>query len=310
MIRALSWRRGTIIRARRRTTFVRRPDIVFFFVKRKSAKSIRTLWNGICQKLLLEIIASRRQSLFLRLLRVLYGQQQQHYSKYPMVIFGALWATFSSVEENSTWRGEMTTIFILKSMKKLFLNGRPALAIDWSRERWRVTQFIQSLSTRLSCLAEIERKQRKSSLIFKFVIASPLSRGRKIFDLPLLLSFRLTSLDESIMSRDSNVLGIWGNKDSMNLNSLVLSNIMSSQYFKVALYEKKTYHEVVDEIYYRVRSNRNHVSEIEFVSLQVKHLEPWEKGSRKTAGLTGMCGGVSVSRSIDRSNGVIDFGFV
>ena len=54
------------------------------------------------------------------------------------------------------------------------------------------------------------------------------------------------------MSRDSNVLGIWGNKDSMNLNSLVLSNIMSSQYFKVSLYEKKTYHEVVDEIYYRV----------------------------------------------------------
>ena len=27
--------------------------------------------------------------------------------------------------------------------------------------------------------------------------------------------------------------------------------------------------------------------------LQVKHLEPWEKGSRKTAGQTGMCGGVS-----------------
>ncbi|CAF4307919.1 unnamed protein product, partial [Rotaria magnacalcarata] len=49
---------------------------------------------------------------------------------------------------------------------------------------------------------------------------------------------------------------------------------MSSQYFKSALYEKKTYHEVVDEIYYRV-----------------KHLEPWEKGSRKTSGLTGMCGG-------------------
>jgi len=39
--------------------------------------------------------------------------------------------------------------------------------------------------------------------------------------------------------------------------------------------KKKTYHEVVDEIYY-----------------QVKHLEPWEKGSRKTSGLTGMCGGV------------------
>ncbi|CAF5228180.1 unnamed protein product, partial [Rotaria magnacalcarata] len=53
------------------------------------------------------------------------------------------------------------------------------------------------------------------------------------------------------MAKDSNILGTWGNKDSMNLNSLVLNNIMSSQYFKSALYEKKTYHEVVDEIYYR-----------------------------------------------------------
>ncbi|MPC32731.1 Pre-mRNA-splicing factor 38B [Portunus trituberculatus] len=37
----------------------------------------------------------------------------------------------------------------------------------------------------------------------------------------------------------------------------------------------KTYHEVIDEIYYNVT-----------------HLEPWEKGSRKTSGQTGMCGGV------------------
>lgn len=28
---------------------------------------------------------------------------------------------------------------------------------------------------------------------------------------------------------------------------------------------------------------------------QVTHVEPWEKGSRKTAGQTGMCGGVSRS---------------
>jgi pre-mRNA-splicing factor 38B len=79
------------------------------------------------------------------------------------------------------------------------------------------------------------------------------------------------------MARESNVLAIWGNKNSMNMNSLVLSNIISSQYFKNNLYEKTTYHEIVDEIYY-----------------QVKHLEPWERGSRKTSGLTGMCGGVSV----------------
>ncbi|XP_050527743.1 pre-mRNA-splicing factor 38B isoform X3 [Daktulosphaira vitifoliae] len=61
----------------------------------------------------------------------------------------------------------------------------------------------------------------------------------------------------------------------MNLNSLILTNIQSSHYFKVNLYELKTYHEVIDEIYYKVQ-----------------HLEPWEKGSRKTAGQTGMCGGV------------------
>ncbi len=95
------------------------------------------------------------------------------------------------------------------------------------------------------------------------------------------------------MSRDSNVLACWGNKESMNLNSLVLNNIMSSQYFKNALYEKKTYEEVVDEIYYRVNLLRFFNISFLFICFsQVKHLEPWEKGSRKTSGLTGMCGGV------------------
>lgn len=61
----------------------------------------------------------------------------------------------------------------------------------------------------------------------------------------------------------------------MNLNHLILTNIQGSLYFKVNLFELKSYHEVVDEIYYKVN-----------------HLEPWEKGSRKTAGQTGMCGGV------------------
>ena len=37
----------------------------------------------------------------------------------------------------------------------------------------------------------------------------------------------------------------------------------------------QTYHQVIDEIYYKV-----------------DHLEPWERGSRKTSGQTGMCGGV------------------
>ncbi|XP_017142015.1 pre-mRNA-splicing factor 38B isoform X1 [Drosophila miranda] len=75
--------------------------------------------------------------------------------------------------------------------------------------------------------------------------------------------------------KQHNTLPFWGNETSMNLNPLILANIQSSSYFKVHLFKLKTYHEVVDEIYY-----------------QVKHMEPWERGSRKTSGQTGMCGGV------------------
>ncbi|KAK7580483.1 hypothetical protein V9T40_001112 [Parthenolecanium corni] len=79
----------------------------------------------------------------------------------------------------------------------------------------------------------------------------------------------------NVHNSKNNVLPLWGNERSMNLNPLILTNIQSSHYFKVNLYELKTYHEVIDEIYFKVN-----------------HLEPWEKGSRKTAGQTGMCGGV------------------
>ncbi|KTF95186.1 hypothetical protein cypCar_00023203 [Cyprinus carpio] len=75
--------------------------------------------------------------------------------------------------------------------------------------------------------------------------------------------------------KHGNVLPLWGNEKTMNLNPMILTNVLSSPYFKVQLYELKTYHEVVDEIYFKVN-----------------HMEPWEKGSRKTAGQTGMCGGV------------------
>lgn len=66
----------------------------------------------------------------------------------------------------------------------------------------------------------------------------------------------------------------------MSLNTLVTAYSTFSQhssplFLAVSLFKLKTYHEVIDEIYY-----------------QVKHMEPWEKGSRKTSGQTGMCGGV------------------
>ena len=50
-------------------------------------------------------------------------------------------------------------------------------------------------------------------------------------------------------------LQTWGNEKTMNLNMLVLTNIQASPYFKVQLFELKTYHEVIDEIYYRVSTS-------------------------------------------------------
>lgn len=50
----------------------------------------------------------------------------------------------------------------------------------------------------------------------------------------------------------NNPLQCWGNEKTMNMNHLILTNIQSSPYFKVNLYELKTYHEVIDEIYYKV----------------------------------------------------------
>ena len=50
-----------------------------------------------------------------------------------------------------------------------------------------------------------------------------------------------------------NTIPIYGNKETMNLNTMILTNIQSSPYFKEDLYQYKTFHEVVDEIYYRVR---------------------------------------------------------
>lgn len=53
--------------------------------------------------------------------------------------------------------------------------------------------------------------------------------------------------------KHGNVLPLWGNEKTMNLNPMILTNVLSSPYFKVQLYELKTYHEVVDEIYFKVK---------------------------------------------------------
>lgn len=50
----------------------------------------------------------------------------------------------------------------------------------------------------------------------------------------------------------NNTLTMWGNKDTMNLNHLVLENILQSPYYRNKLVSLKTFHEIVDEIYYNV----------------------------------------------------------
>lgn len=49
-----------------------------------------------------------------------------------------------------------------------------------------------------------------------------------------------------------NTLPVYGNKETMNINPMILSNIQGSAYFKEELYTLKTFHEVVDEIFYKV----------------------------------------------------------
>ncbi|CAJ0586957.1 unnamed protein product, partial [Mesorhabditis spiculigera] len=77
------------------------------------------------------------------------------------------------------------------------------------------------------------------------------------------------------VTKRNNILVCHGNKTSMNLNALVLENVVQSQYNKNVLVEYTTFQQLLDEAFYNVR-----------------HLEPWERGTRKTQGMTGMCGGV------------------
>lgn len=49
-----------------------------------------------------------------------------------------------------------------------------------------------------------------------------------------------------------NNIQTWGNPNTMNINNMIHTNILSSPYFKNNLFSLKTYHEVVDEIYFKV----------------------------------------------------------
>jgi pre-mRNA-splicing factor 38B len=69
--------------------------------------------------------------------------------------------------------------------------------------------------------------------------------------------------NEGPAATKSNALPMYGNTTNFNINNLLFNNIMENEYFR-ALYQLRTYHEVIDEIY---RS--------------VDHVEPWQTGTAR-----------------------------
>lgn len=59
-------------------------------------------------------------------------------------------------------------------------------------------------------------------------------------------------MGDMLNTRQKNTLPLYGNKETMNINPMILSNIQGSAYFKEELYKMKTFHEVIDEIFYKV----------------------------------------------------------
>lgn len=65
-------------------------------------------------------------------------------------------------------------------------------------------------------------------------------------------------------------LRTWGNSTTMNLNTLILSNIKASHYFHAELAGVHSIEDLIDQIFYKVT-----------------HLEPWERHTRHMCGVGG-----------------------
>lgn len=60
------------------------------------------------------------------------------------------------------------------------------------------------------------------------------------------------AMGDVLNGKQKNTLPLYGNKETMNINPMILSNIQGAAYFKEELYKMKTFHEVIDEIFYKV----------------------------------------------------------
>lgn len=65
-------------------------------------------------------------------------------------------------------------------------------------------------------------------------------------------------MGDVLSAKQKNTLPVYGNKETMNINPMILSNIQGSAYFKEELYKMKTFHEVIDEIFYKVTACNSH----------------------------------------------------
>ena len=68
--------------------------------------------------------------------------------------------------------------------------------------------------------------------------------------------------EDFLNSEDIEGFPVHGDISKGNLNDMLRNNIMRSQYFKIDLYEKRTYHEVINEI-----------------DIHVGYVEPWTLGT-------------------------------
>lgn len=54
------------------------------------------------------------------------------------------------------------------------------------------------------------------------------------------------------ITKKNNILPLWGNTQTMNLNALVLENIIQCTYYKNYLSETTAFQQLTEEIYYNV----------------------------------------------------------
>ena len=92
-------------------------------------------------------------------------------------------------------------------------------------------------------------------------------------------------MGDALSVKQKNTLPLYGNKETMNINPMILSNIQGSAYFKEDLYKMKTFHEVIDEIFYKVSGLCCQSSSSEPPTRSLCRWNTWSRGRRAAESL-------------------------